>query len=260
MRLALMQIDLAELVQSGGELFWLWIAAGGFVLATIYFLYLAITGGPENRHHYLNSTIIVLWAAIWYVLMGSGNGVSLVEITEEGARIFYWGRYIEWLVATPLLLLGLSWVGLGGAIGNQQRTVAYLLGADVLMVLTGLFAGLTSGGFRWFWFIISVIFLVAVLYILWSWLRPAAQEGNPEGGFGLFYTLASLLTMVLVLHQVVWFLGQAGTMFFSSGVEVFLYAVLDIAAMIAFGVILLHGVRESSSQGGSAGRRSSRVS
>ena len=258
MRLALMQIDVAELVQSGGELFWLWVAAGGFVLATIYFLYLAITGGSENRHHYLNSTIIVLWAALWYVLMGSGSGVSLVEIPEEGARLFYWGRYIEWLVTTPLLLLGLSWVALGGRIGNRQRTVAYLLGADILMVLTGLLAGSVGGASRWFWFIVSVLFLAAVLYLLWSWLRPAAQEGNPEGGFGLFYTLASLLTVVLVLYQVVWFLGQAGTMFFSSGTEVFLYAVLDIAAKIAFGVILLHGVREAS-QGGAARQRSSRV-
>ncbi len=260
MRLALMQIDLAELVQSGGELFWLWFAAGGFVLATIYFLYLAITGGSENRHHYLNSTIIVLWAALWYVLMGSGSGVSLVEIPEEGARIFYWGRHLVWLVTTPLLLLGLSWVALGGGIGNQQRMVAYLLGADVLMVLTGLLAGSIGGGSRWFWFIVSVIFLVAVLYLLWSRLLPAAQEGNPEGGFGLFYTLASLLTVVLVLYQVVWFLGQEGTMVFGSGFEVFLYAVLDIAAKIAFGVILLHGVREASSQGGAARQRSSRVS
>ncbi|MDN5696511.1 MAG: bacteriorhodopsin, partial [Rubrobacter sp.] len=233
MRLALMQIDLAELVQSGGELFWLWFTAGGFILATVYFLYLAITGGMENRHHYLTSTVIVLWAAIWYVLMGSGSGVSLVEVSDGGARIFYWGRYIDWLITTPLLLLGLAWIGLGGRVGGHQRMVTYLLGADVLMILTGILAGATGSGFRWFWFVVSSIFFAAVLYLLWGWLRSAAQEGNPEGGFGLFYTLASMLTVLWILYPVVWILGQEGAMVFSSSFEVFSFAVLDILAKIA---------------------------
>lgn len=260
MQLALLQGEVAELLQSGGELFWLWFAAGGFILATIYFLYLAITGGPEHRHHYLAGTFIVLWAGLWYVLMASGSGITLVEVPEGESRIFYFGRYIDWVITTPLLLLTLVWVGLGGRIGEHGRMVAYLLGADVLMILTGWLAGSIGGGSRWFWFIVSSIFFAVVLYLLWGWLRSAAREGNPEGGFGLFYTLAVMLTVLWILYPVVWILGTEGASIFSAGVEVFFYAVLDVLAKIGFGIILLHGVREAGGQSRTASQRPSRVS
>jgi bacteriorhodopsin len=46
-------------------------------------------------------------AAFFYLTMTTGATAGLVE-----GRIFYWGRYIDWVIATPLLLLDLALLAL----------------------------------------------------------------------------------------------------------------------------------------------------
>jgi bacteriorhodopsin len=64
---------------------------------------------------------------------------------QEIYRSVYWARYVDWSVTTPLLLLDLSFLaGLNGA----NMIVAIV--ADIIMILTGLFAAFGSeGGQKW---------------------------------------------------------------------------------------------------------------
>lgn len=48
----------------------------------------------------------------------------------KGEEVF-WGRYIDWLVTTPLLLLELGQVA-----GLRPKLLAGVMGADVFMILT----------------------------------------------------------------------------------------------------------------------------
>lgn len=263
MQLALLQGVLGELVQDGGSIFWLWIGAGGFILATAWFVYLATTGSPQHRHHYVTSTIIVLWAGMWYAIMAAGGALSLVSGPGGEPVVFYYGRYIDWTLTTPLLLLGLAWVALGGtSLRSRSGLVLGIVVADVLMILTGVVAGATPGFVSGLFFVISTIFFLVVLALIWGPLRSAAREGEPEGGFGLFYTLASMLTILWIIYPIVWLIGTEGSGLVGAPVEVFLFAVLDILAKIAFGAILLGGLRSTEGgqqQNGGGGRRQRRA-
>ena len=65
--------------------------------------------------------------------MVTGSPAALIE-----GRIFHWGRYIDWVIITPLLLLALA---------RWQRNIDPIIGLtvlDVLFILTGLRRGLAS--------------------------------------------------------------------------------------------------------------------
>lgn len=243
MQLALLQ---ADALQSGISSFFLWIATGGMIFGTVAFLWLATSGGSQNYHHYVTSAVITLWAAMMYIVMSTGSGIATV-VGDEGTRLFYYARYVDWVITTPLLLLGLSWVAMR-SINRDPRLIGIIILSDVVMILTGLISGWTNGGLKWFFFVISCIAFVAVLYCIWVPLRAIAASGvSPEAS--LFFPLASMLTVLWILYPVVFLLGTEGAGAVSAGAEVFFYAVLDILAKVAFGFILLGGIRRIYNEG-----------
>lgn len=244
MQLALLQVDLL----TGASDFWLWFTWGGMTLATLYFLYLATQGGAGHLHHYVACAVITLWAAFAYLIMATGSGIALLE----DGRLWYFMRYIDWLVTTPLILLTLIWVALGGSIRRNPRVALIIIVADVLMILTGLLAGYAGASAPGvILFIVSSVFFLVVLYFIWSpqGLNGEANRGDPEGGANLFFRLAVMLTLLWFLYPVVWIVGPEGSGAASNGVEVFFYAVLDILAKIAFGMVLLGGLRQTRQAG-----------
>lgn len=247
MGLALLQLDTLQTATSN---LFLWFTTGGMLLATILFLYWATSGHPGNYHHYVTSAAITLWAGMMYIVMATGSGATVITEPTGEARIFYYARYVDWTITTPLLLLGLAWVALGSLNRNPQIVLGLVV-ADVAMILTGALAGAWSGGFKWFWFVVSCIFFIAVLALIWGPLQSAAQ-GNSSPESSLFYPLATMLTVLWFLYPVVFFFGTEGVGLFSIGFEVFLFAVLDILAKIAFGIILLGGIRQLTEQGARA--------
>lgn len=245
MQPALLQVG--ELAQSPVSTFFLWFTTGGMLLGTVLFLYWATTGQPQNYHHYVTSAVITLWASMMYIVMATGSGAVFIEAEN---RIFYYARYIDWTITTPLLLLGLAWVALG-SLGRNPQVVLGLVVADVAMILTGVLAGAWVGGFKWFWFVVSCIFFLAVLFLIWGPLQTAAQSGvSPEAS--LFYPLAVMLTVLWFAYPIVFLIGTEGIDAIPIGFEVFLYAVLDILAKVGFGIILLGGVRRIREQGARA--------
>jgi bacteriorhodopsin len=70
--------------------------------------------------------------------MVTGSPAALIE-----GRIFHWGRYIDWVIITPLLLLALALL----ALARWQRNIDPIIGLtvlDVLFILTGLRRGPAS--------------------------------------------------------------------------------------------------------------------
>lgn len=247
MQLALLQLNELQTATSN---FFLWFTTGGMLFGTILFLYWATTGQPQNYHHYVTSAVITLWASMMYIVMAVGAGAAVITEPDGEARIFYYARYIDWTITTPLLLLGLAWVALG-SIGRNPQIVLGLVVADVAMILTGVLSGAWAGGFKWFWFVISCIFFLAVLFLIWGPLQTAAQSGvSPEAS--LFYPLAVMLTVLWFAYPVVFLIGTEGIGAIPIGFEVFLYAVLDILAKVGFGIILVGGVRRIREQGARA--------
>lgn len=113
-----------------------------------------------KRLYHVITTIITIIAAISYFAMATGHGTAIHHIRirhqndhvpdtyTDVQRQVFWARYVDWSLTTPLLLLDLSLLaGLNGA----HMLMAIV--ADVIMILTGLFAAFGSEGTpqKWGW-------------------------------------------------------------------------------------------------------------
>ena len=128
-----------------------------------------------------------------YFAMASGHGIGYHHTTEEQHhkhvpstqhdiyRQVYWARYVDWTVTTPLLLLDLALLaGLPGA------NIAIAIVADIIMVLTGLFAsfGSEQTAQKWGWYTIAcVAYLVVVWQLVYHGRNAAAAKGGKVGNF-----------------------------------------------------------------------------
>jgi len=235
------------------ETLWLTIGTLGFVAATVYFLSL-MSGAPEgSRYFFIITAVITGVAAFFYLTMSTGATSSLIE-----GRIFYWGRYLDWVITTPLLLLDLTLL----ALANWRRHVgliAGLMAIDVFMVLTGLQAGssLTAFG-KGFWFVVSTIALVVLLYLVYTRLFAEAAS-RPVSVQSTFRILALLTIIVWSCYPIVWLLGSAGFDAATSTVEVFLFLILDFLSKIGFGFLLLTNRQALSDAAGGGQVRAGRV-
>jgi bacteriorhodopsin len=233
------------------ETLWLTIGTLGFVAATAYFLFL-MTSAPEGSGYFFIITAAITGvAAFFYLTMSTGATSTLIE-----GRIFYWGRYLDWVITTPLLLLDLALLALASW-RRHVGLIAGLIAIDVFMVLTGLQAGssLTAFG-KGFWFVVSTISLIVLLYLVFTRLF-AEVASRPRSVQGTFRTLALLTIILWSCYPIVWLLGGEGFGAVNSTVEVFLFLILDFLSKIGFGYLLLTNRQTLSDAAG--GAQTSRV-
>ena len=114
----------------------------------------------KRLYHVLTTTITII-AAISYFAMATGHGVSLHHIKETHShdhgipdthkhiyRQVFWARYVDWSLTTPLLLLDLCFLA-----GMNGGSIVIAVAADIIMILTGLFAafGSEQTAQKWGW-------------------------------------------------------------------------------------------------------------
>lgn len=135
--------------------------------------------------------------------MASGDGISFNKIVEVEThkhvpdtyqtiyREVYWARYVDWSVTTPLLLLDLSLLaGLNGA------SILVAIVADVIMILTGLFAAFgNTDGTKWGWYTIACIAYLVIVYQLA--LNGRAAAANKDGKTKAFFAAIAGFTLIL---------------------------------------------------------------
>lgn len=246
------------LTQTSSQQTWLWIGTIGMALgaAAIYL----VGAKMRDRHHQITSFFVCAVAACMYLLMAFGQGDAVVtgssvaftpagiDVSTE-AQLVYWARYLDWVITTPLLLLGLLTLGLKALsnAGEHGRArvglVGGIIGADVLMILTGLFGALSlNTTHKYVWFVISCGFFLAVLFFIWGPVRAAAAEQG-SGVASLYGRLAAILTVLWFIYPILWILGTEGTGTISLDTEVIVFTVIDLAAKVGFGILLVTGVK-----------------
>ena len=207
------------------------------------------------------TAFITTFAAISYFAMASGDGISYNHIvikeshkhvpdtTQDIYRQVYWARYVDWSVTTPLLLMDLAFLaGLSGA----NILVAVI--ADLIMVLTGLFAAFgAEGGQRWGYYAMACIAYLVLVYLVGVGGRATAAAKDKKtatffaaiGGFTLLlWTLYPMWVCkrspsyrALTLHSI-WGIAD-GSRKIGLDAEIISYAVLDVLAKPVFGFWLL---------------------
>lgn len=102
-------------------------------------------------------------------------------LDKEINREVYFGRYIDWSITTPLLLLDLALLaGLNGA------NILVAIVADIIMILTGLFAAYGTEGTpqKWGWYAIACIaYLVVIFQLVYNGRQAATAKGGKVGSF-----------------------------------------------------------------------------
>ncbi len=228
---------------TSGQQTWLWVGFAGMALGAVAIFLSGQRLRAEDRHHPVASLFVCLIAAASYFAMANGQGV----VQTDGRTVFY-ARYVDWAFTTPLLLLGLLMVALPplvrGGDDSRDRTalIAGTLGADVLMIVTGVVAALTRDDtVKYVWFVISCGFFVAVLALV---LGPVRAAATTQGGgiSALFKTLVTTLSALWFIYPVLWLLGTEGTGTIGQTTEVFVFAVIDLTAKVGFGLLLVTGV------------------
>jgi len=223
----------------------LWVVFVLMVLASVFFVVLAWAVPASKRlYHHLTATITIV-AALSYFAMATHSGFTfhhsrvreqhdhVPDTFKHVIREVYWARYVDWLITTPLLLLDLSLLaGLDGA------AIFTAVTADIIMVLSGLFAALGHGKApKWGWFVIAMLaYLVVAYQFLLNGRRFANARGSKVSKF--FVSIAIYTLVVWLAYPVIWALAE-GTRVLSVNHEIIAYAVLDVLAKGVFGVWLL---------------------
>lgn len=148
--------------------------------------------------------MITIFATLSYFAMASGHGISyhrsevreshkhVPDTTSEVYRQVYWARYVDWTLTTPLLLLDLALLA-----GMNGGSIFVTIVADVIMVLTGLFAAFGSEGTpqKWGWYTIACI---AYLVVVWQLVVGGRKTASARGGkVGNFYFAIGAFTLIL---------------------------------------------------------------
>mmetsp|Transcript_53068 Transcript_53068/g.103840 ORF Transcript_53068/g.103840 Transcript_53068/m.103840 type:complete len:225 (-) Transcript_53068:258-932(-) len=205
-----------------------------FGLAAAAFIFILVTSEPGKRTSKAVATSVVVIAFVSYVLMWRGYGIEMV-----GERPFYYARYFDWALTTPLLILDLGLVS-----GTPLREMLYPIGFDVLMIAAGYLAGYQEEGARWYLFALGCFFMLPVAHALMTTFQDFAEESTRKSVDADVKEQSKLLcTMLLVLwslYPVVW-VASEGLMVMSVYWEVISYAWLDFISKAVFGFIVLSG-------------------
>lgn len=193
-------------------------------------------GVPPDE--YLVAILIPIWSALAYTAMATGQG-----IIEVGGREVYLARYIDWVVTTPMLL----WALFSTAYFYRpfEKTLfAGLLAADVIMILSGLMADLsTDETHKWLWFSVGVAALVILIATVWGKMRRVAYAQTAE--LGAAYTkVAAFLTALWILYPLIWFLAPSGTGAIGTTLSIPLLVVVPILSKVGFSMFDLYELRK----------------
>jgi bacteriorhodopsin len=202
--------------------------------------------------------VVCFIASIAYLAMATGHGYY-VRCCD--GREFYYARYLDWIITTPLMLHGIVYLG-----GFDNDTWIYLFFQDILMIAAGLIGSTTCTSDKWIFFAFSMLNFIPILYYIAAEMRKELdvhiydESGNvvqkiaekeklgatlPFIWFWLtFKRAAYLLIIVWSLYPIVWILAE-GTGVISSNGEAIFYTVLDVIAKSAFGYLIAFASKNS---------------
>ncbi|KAA2237575.1 bacteriorhodopsin [Salinarimonas soli] len=227
---------------------WLWVGVAGMALAAIVMLaFVKRARTPFEESQAVSQFFVLLIAFGTYLAMALGQG----SLTADDGRQVFVSRYITWTFTTPLLLLGLATTALGSPITRRKPVVAGLIGADIIMILTGLVAALSPSGSheKWIWYGVSSGAFLAVYYLICG---PLLLEARVTGADHrrLYLRNAVVLSVIWFLYPVNFLLGNEGLGQWGGTATTAIYTLLDLASKAAYGFFAITGVRALTDRAG----------
>ena len=183
-----------------------------------------------------------------YFAMLSGQGWTAIA----GCRQFFYARYADWLITTPLLILLLGLVAgagvdvVAGAIGSDGVFNFYFYSLNcplniplAVVYIIASYMGSVSvvTTVKWFWFLISIAGIAGVLVHFAVVFKRAADSKGSEFS-QLYGKLAWLSILVWLAYPIVWLFSE-GFASTSVSFEVCAYSILDIFSKVVLCFMVL---------------------
>ncbi len=210
---------------------WLWIGTIGMSIGMILLFFpmqknKTLSEQGDSIAHFL----VPMVALTLYLLMALGHG----SVVRPSGRVFYYARYIDWSITTPLLLLSLVSGAVEGHTKKRGALIAGLVVSDVYMIVTGLVAGWTDDPtLKWWFYALSCLSFLAIYGLLWGPFRELSLT-SPKGD--TYRKKAGALSVVWFAYPIVFLIGQEGFRLWSPVVDAVLFTLLDLTAKVAYGL------------------------
>ena len=194
---------------------------------------------------YLVAAFIPIWSGLAYLAMGLGLGM-----TEVAGQITFWARYADWIVTTPLLLVAL-WMTATTRTDKRPHvpTLLTIVGADVVMILSGLIGDLSEGPARFVYFGIGVVALGVIFWTVFVPLRRVARHDAEVAS--AYDKVALFLAVFWIGYPLTWILGPSGIGVIGQTLDTVLFILLPIFSKVGFSIYDLGLLRQ---MGGDKGR------
>jgi len=210
----------------------LWIAFGCMFLPFLWF-WMSAQKKPvgQRKFEYLSMTINGI-ASLAYLTMAFGYGATSVNGQE-----FFFARYVDWTLTTPLMLLDLILLGHGAK--AQVETICHVLAIDALMIIGGLIGALQGGqSSSWAFFAFSMFMFIPIFYYL---LFDDSFKKDIDVKYADVYNKAAWLTAIFWCgYPIAWVLHE-GTSIISLDTAVIIYLILDTISKSVWGIMITMG-------------------
>merc|ERR1712232_1010622 len=199
---------------------------------------------------------VCLIASLAYLTMATDNG--WYTRCHDG-RQFFFARYIDWVVSTPLMLHALAHFA-----NSPDEIWNFLFFSDVLMIVSGLVASTIDGPEKWIYYGFSILAFIPVLYYICKlreqllnsrWYHSKTGllmiEWNDETAFlpyiwffHNYQVIADLTVLAWFCYPIVGIFAEGTDMLSVTG-EAITYTVLDLISKGVFGWFIVHASWEN---------------
>ena len=217
-----------------------WIYVAGMASGALLFLFWSRNPRGVPQYEYLIAGLIPVWSGLAYTAMAMGQGKI-----EIAGQITHYARYIDWMVSTPLLLLGLGLTAMFYIPVDKRRVtiLVALVAADIIMIVCGLLADLSRDpNIRLTWYGLGCVAFCVVLWIIWVPLRQIADSQGAQLS-RVYRNLSLLLTVLWFGYPTVWMLGPSGLGVLDQTADTILFVVLPFFSKVVFSAVDLSYLR-----------------
>jgi len=190
----------------------------------------------QDRGRGLKLTVagfICMVASLAYLTMATGNG--FITRCCDG-RSFYYARYIDWAITTPLMLWELSRLAQDFSHKDHTTEFYYICFLDILMIISGLIGGLICESDKWALFGFSMLCFIPIMKQLCDF--DTAEDDNDADIQKQYRNARNITITAWSVYPLIWILSE-GTGVMSANGEAIAYTVLDVISKSFFGWVVI---------------------
>jgi bacteriorhodopsin len=213
---------------------WLWSVFSVMSSSAILISLLSMRLHPQERTLYLFNISILTTASIAYFCMASDLGFAPVEVLQRGpgARQYWYVRYIDWVITTPLLIAELLLTA-----GLPINIILSTIFADIVMIICGLIGGLVPSVYKWAFYVFGCVAMFWIFWNILSGIKSSEKVGGTKNR-RIYIILTSWILFFWSIYPIAWGLCEGANVISVTG-EMIFYGILDILTKPGFAILTL---------------------